>query len=1313
MGNALPSRGSSVTPGPLITAEEARKHVTDEEYRRLSLAFSRFKNNYITYEEFCYHVLGGARVPEDKQRQLFLFCSRGEETISFENLLTSLVGLCRVEDVQAKFIEEYKEFSSWGLAPPMLTIPINDSYISFYDVMSYVTHLSVKEVMELEKVFATISDRSLCKISKEKWDEALAGCFPEAFSQRLLQVFDENGDGNIDFRSLVSGLSALCRGPFPARLTFLAKLWDKDRDNYLSDEELDRMYEDLKVPPEHRTIFKSHGDKAARVDFATWANENDFAKETFEKRTRELPLSEWNIVSSTWHREWEAALREGKAPPPVDNLLIKGNRVDGGWSGKVACISAESASLRSDLTQKDFIAVPTPLWRAWLRWHGSAIPVDSQFTRKRLDGRFFDDGKPTLELFPLDILLLGHEKKRNSLTDGSPTHGPVTTSPWACAQVSRSMTVDELLNLCKNELRLGDADARLWLINKENGDETNLLLDDSTETLHQLKLKVKKVNKLLLEIRDKSTGVWPEEMKASIAQNTAQLATTSLSTQMQSRPGAVGLFNCGNLCYRNSAVQCLARVSPLTDFLLHELKLDDAKIEDRLKKNARQLTMEYAKLLVEMWETTRKNVVPTSFNEAVRQSESFECNEQHDCQEFVSFLLDQLNTYLANPPSSENPEQKTGQERKDEQKSEPNADIELKQMDGDSNEKEKDESNDDLNKAEKGWLGYVKHNDSLITSLFGGQLRSRLICRECNSSSSVFEAFTCLSLPIGFDNVDLYQIIVVRRDGSVPRRYGFRLARDSTVGLFKSLLSQACGIPSNSLTIQCVSNKATMTLRTNQPDQQDSTRLCDFMSSGRLYALQLPTNTPMWRVAVHRKLQYNHEPHLLGSTAGFLVSRFGLPLVVSCPENVTGKELYEDVMAQMRRFMEDKPMSFSSRAHDPCELMTSGYPFTLCLVDETWEWCGQCPALRFCRGCTIRPDETKAYIPERCAIAVDWLPAALYLKYNHSQEQACEDDASVAETWSRHFAPSSLEHCLEKFSCPETLDAQIDCEKCGRKTSRDKVMTIWKLPRYWIIHLKRFEFIREEGRMGKCRRTVNFPLKQFDPTPFIDQPDGHKYECIAIANHYGQLSSGHFIAYAKGSNSTWLLMNDLSVRMEDTSGSVDRDEDRDIDSRDFQKYQFDIFTHDYRENGVASHCDPEDVNHEKCREVHEKRSNSKKQAINASRKLQKALIHLQGMPKNAATQPMIDEMQRLLENMHKSLANDSEEFKSTTVDLPDFDSTDMELFLGKDEVNPAISTLEAIEKARNDAENQLDGLIGQAEILFNDYEDLKKHLNRH
>uniref|UniRef100_A0A8R1EE11 USP domain-containing protein n=1 Tax=Caenorhabditis japonica TaxID=281687 RepID=A0A8R1EE11_CAEJA len=31
-------------------------------------------------------------------------------------------------------------------------------------------------------------------------------------------------------------------------------------------------------------------------------------------------------------------------------------------------------------------------------------------------------------------------------------------------------------------------------------------------------------------------------------------------------------------------------------------------------------------------------------------------------------------------------------------------------------------------------------------------------------------------------------------------------------------------------------------------------------------------------------------------------------------------------------------------------------------------------------------------------------------------------------------------------------------------------------------------------------------------------------------NHYGQLSCGHFIAYAKSNEDKWLMLNDCSVR---------------------------------------------------------------------------------------------------------------------------------------------------------------------------------------
>ncbi|RCN28430.1 hypothetical protein ANCCAN_25824 [Ancylostoma caninum] len=98
MGNSL----GSANNGPIISVEDAKAHVSEEEYRRLHAAFSGFKKPFITYDEFCYHVLGCARIPEDKQKELFKFCSRNSETLSFENLLTALVGLCRIEQVQER-----------------------------------------------------------------------------------------------------------------------------------------------------------------------------------------------------------------------------------------------------------------------------------------------------------------------------------------------------------------------------------------------------------------------------------------------------------------------------------------------------------------------------------------------------------------------------------------------------------------------------------------------------------------------------------------------------------------------------------------------------------------------------------------------------------------------------------------------------------------------------------------------------------------------------------------------------------------------------------------------------------------------------------------------------------------------------------------------------------------------------------------------------------------------------------------------------------------------------------------------------------
>ena len=42
---------------------------------------------------------------------------------------------------------------------------------------------------------------------------------------------------------------------------------------------------------------------------------------------------------------------------------------------QVACLSAESACIRPDITPEDYVAIPPSLWRAFLRWHGSLQSV--------------------------------------------------------------------------------------------------------------------------------------------------------------------------------------------------------------------------------------------------------------------------------------------------------------------------------------------------------------------------------------------------------------------------------------------------------------------------------------------------------------------------------------------------------------------------------------------------------------------------------------------------------------------------------------------------------------------------------------------------------------------------------------------------------------------------------------------------------------------------------------------------------------------------------------------------------------------------
>lgn len=76
-----------------------------------------------------------------------------------------------------------------------------------------------------------------------------------------------------------------------------------------------------------------------------------------------------------------------------------------------------------------------------------------------------------------------------------------------------------------------------------------------------------------------------------------------------------------------------------------------------------------------------------------------------------------------------------------------------------------------------------------------------------------------------------------------------------------------------------------------------------------------------------------------------------------------------------------------------------------------------------------------------------------------------------------------MDHCLRAFTSEEKLEETYHCGHCKGKQPATKKLQIWKLPPILIVHLKRFNFVN--NKWVKSQKVVNFPFKNFDPTPYL------------------------------------------------------------------------------------------------------------------------------------------------------------------------------------------------------------------------------------
>jgi ubiquitin C-terminal hydrolase len=119
-----------------------------------------------------------------------------------------------------------------------------------------------------------------------------------------------------------------------------------------------------------------------------------------------------------------------------------------------------------------------------------------------------------------------------------------------------------------------------------------------------------------------------------------------LSERDENCSGKVGLANIGYTCYMNSALQCLSNIETMRMFFLSEQFKDQINFDSAMGSKGEVVTR-FGELLHTLWHKDIKEHNPFKLWIAIgRANKMFSGKEQHDSQEFVAWLLDQLHEDL-------------------------------------------------------------------------------------------------------------------------------------------------------------------------------------------------------------------------------------------------------------------------------------------------------------------------------------------------------------------------------------------------------------------------------------------------------------------------------------------------------------------------------------------------------------------------------------------------------------------------------------------------------------------------------------------